>query len=181
TQEVRAAIRQAQANPAPTAYDLGLDLDQLDLPAGWLHQIAPQTQLPARVERLHLDATATLDAALDRAAPAAPPQLTALDLHAAQLDWGGRQLRADGAVQISATGQPEGTITFRSKDWQSWLALAGELGLIAPKQMPMLTGLGAYLAQAQGGELAVPLAFQNGRMSLGPVPLGPAPVLVQRQ
>lgn len=179
--ELRAAIRQAQTDPAPNAYDLGLDLLRLDLPRHWLAQIAPQTDLPARIERLHVDATATLSAPLDRTAPAAPPQIEALSLHAAELDWGGRQLRADGTLSIGPAGQPEGTITFRSKDWQSWLALAEDLGLIAAKQMPMLTGLGSYMAQAQGGELAVPLAFQNGRMSLGPVPLGPAPVLGQRQ
>ena len=53
------------------------------------------------------------------------------------------------------------------------------LGLIKPEVTETVTRAMELLAQQDGTPevLDVPLVFQNGRMSLGPVPLGAAPYL----
>jgi len=151
------------------------------LPEGLTDSLAPGAGLPDVIETVTVDATASLDTPPALMADRMPA-LTALDLTRVHLAWGGRALDARGAITIDADGRPEGTITLSTKDWAAWLQVAVAAGLVEAKRVPMLATLGAYLAQqSKDGAVEVPLAFAQGRMSLGPVPLGRAPVLVQRQ
>ncbi len=178
--ELRAALR---AGATAGQYDLGFELLDLDLPQALL---AAQTGAalsggavpPTRAERLHLDAALSYDRAFDRHAGQTPPRLLAADLHDFEIRWGAMVLAASGAVEVTATGQPEGRIMLRATEWRQMLALAVEAGLIAPKLAPTLTAMAGQMAAASGGEaLELPLIFAAGRMSLGPLPLGAAPYL----
>lgn len=167
----------ADAVPGPR-YRLGAEVLDLDLPAGLARSIAPGVALPDRLARLHLDAEVTLSAPLDRHVAATRPRWQGLDLADLSLDWGGREMAVAGALRQTASGQPEGTLRIRSVQWRDWLALAVAAGWVSARQVPLLEGLGAHLAgQNPEGAVEVPLAFENGRMALGPVPLGAAPVL----
>lgn len=167
--EMRAALRGA----GEARYDLGVEVLDLDLPAPALPQ-----GMPARLQRLYLDARVTLSAPLDRHARLGPPQVTAIELNLAEIVWGGMVLRADGAVSITASDQPEGRILIRATEWQQMLDLAAGAGLVAPKLLPTVQAMAAQMALSPGGDvLELPLVFANGRMSLGPLPLGPAPSL----
>lgn len=168
--ELRAALR---AGDGP-AYDLGVELLDLDLPPA----ILTNGRLPARIARLHLDAALGLTAPLDRHALARPPMLSTLTLRSGTLDWGGMVLTADGTLEITATGQPEGRILLRTRDWQKAIELAAETGLLPPERLPMLLLIGGQMAsQSADGALELPLIFRQGQMALGPMPLGPAPYL----
>lgn len=158
-------------------YALDAQLQALHLPPKLLQEVAPGSGLPDTVERIA--ATGRLSFARPLALrESEPPPLTAIDLQDAQILWGGRAISASGQVSVDAQGRPEGTITFATKDWAAWLKLAVAAGLVKREQAPMLTSLGTYMAaQSPEGAVRVPLAFAGGLMSLGPLPLGPAPVL----
>ncbi|WP_415183392.1 DUF2125 domain-containing protein [Phaeovulum sp.] len=173
--EVRGAIRAAGE---PGRYDLGVEVIDLDLPGATLATLANGATIPQRIEWLHLDAALSYDRPLDRHTGETPPRLLATDLRDFELHWGGMALAAQGTVEITATGQPEGRILLRATEWRRMLDMAVDAGLIAPKLAPTMQALGAQMAAASGGEvLELPLVFANGRMSLGPLPLGAAPYL----
>ncbi|MFT3690282.1 DUF2125 domain-containing protein [Paenirhodobacter sp.] len=112
----------------------------------------------------------------------APARLTGLRIDAGELFSGGRALKVAGAVTVRPDGNLDGTLTFTSRDWLDWLHLAIGGRLVDPGLEQILTTMGTLLAQqSPDGVLALPLVFRDGRMTLGPVPLGPAPRLDQRQ
>ena len=85
---------------------------------------------------------------------------------------------AEGAFDVTATGQPEGQIMLRTHDWQQMLQLAARAGIVPPERLIMFSAIaGQMAAQTDDGAIELPLTFRNGMMSLGPLPLGPAPYL----
>ena len=138
-------------------------------------QVGAALTLPDTIETLTASGMLSFAAPIALTAATVPP-LTELDLTQAQVLWGGRGVSASGKLTITAQGVPEGTIMLATKDWAAWLEVAQAAGLIERERMPMLMGLGAYMAGQSGtGEVQLPLAFAKGMMSLGPLPLGPAP------
>ena len=170
---------EARLTDEPATYRLTAEIAELTLPPGTMAR-ALGAPLPDRIDALTLEATLRLDAPLSSTAQTTPPKIKEIELKTLALDWAGRGLSADGTLRITATGQPEGTIQISTAEWRDWLDIAVAAGWVEARRLPALIGLGTYIAQNNGGMLKVPLAFQNGRVSLGPVPLGPAPVL-QRQ
>lgn len=133
--------------------------------------------LPATVERLDLLADLTLDAPLD--VRGAAPRLQQISLTEAHLVWGPLKLTAAGDLVADLQGQAEGTVQLRVEGWQEGLAALEAAGLV-PEQfrLPLRSVLENLAAQStEAGVLQLPLVMANGRMMLGPVPLGPAPLL----
>ena len=174
--ELRAAIR---ATDAGNDYDLGVEILDLDLPSAIINAIGKDIGLTSRIERLHMDGRASLSAPLNRHVEwAVLPRLTALDLREARLEWSGLSVLAEGAFDVTATGQPEGQIMLRTHDWQQMLQLAARAGIVPPERLIMFSAIaGQMAAQTDDGAIELPLTFRNGMMSLGPLPLGPAPYL----
>lgn len=102
-----------------------------------------------------------------------------LTLDRAQIDWAAARLSAEGSVARAADGLAEGRITFRAQDWRPWLDLAVATGIVRAELAPTWARVFRTLQTATGGTgaLELPLVFRSGRMSLGPLPLGPAPRL----
>ena len=70
-------------------------------------------------------------------------------------------------------------IDIRIVEWRELVPVLVAAGLVTTDAAPTVTRALDLLAQ-QGDDpdiLNLPLAFQQGRMSLGPLPLGPAPYL----
>lgn len=131
------------------------------------------------LERLELTGTLELDAPLDRRAAEQAPQPVALIVEAGTLDWGETQGRAAGRLDIDADGLPEGRIELEVRGWRPLLHLAAEFGALDPGLLPTWERVLETLeeAGAQPGVLSMPLVYRAGRVSLGPLPLGPAPRL----
>ena len=93
------------------------------------------------------------------------------------LDWGDTLLRGAGSLDVAPEGWPEGRITFQAEAWEPLVALAVALGAVTPEVAPKWLQVFGAIEEADGadGVLEVPLIFQRGRMSFGPLPLGPAP------
>lgn len=157
---------------------LGLTVDEIALDPGLMAALG-QTDLPGLAETLHLDAYATFSAPLDRHAAARQPRLTALDLRDARLVWGALQITAQGRMAAGPDGRAEGEIAVTVAGWRRLLPLAVALGWTTADQATVLARGLEVLAQAGPDPevLNLPLRAAGGRLTLGPLPLGAAPLL----
>jgi hypothetical protein len=153
------------------ALKLWLQVDDLTLPEG-----SDPGGLGRQVSNLRLDARLPLDAAL---AWDIEPVMQGLELKTLDLTWGKLDLEGAGVLSSDPNGQAQGTVTLRIKGWQALPDVAIDLGLIQPGLRGGIMGALEGMSQAgeDPAELVLPLVLQDGRMSLGPIPLGPAPYL----
>lgn len=159
-------------------YDILAEATGLEPAQPVLDLIDPRGSLPRDIAVLSVDATVGFDRPWDRrAVEDRRPQPVSLRLRRLKATWGRLDLEAAGALEIDAEGIATGEVQVRAVNWREMLALGQESGLIPPElAAPIEGGLG-LLAGAIGNPdtLEVPLSFRDGRIALGPVPLGPAP------
>ena len=98
---------------------------------------------------------------------------------AADAAWGQLALHAEGLLEADAQGFAAGRVMLRLTNWDRLPALLVALGAIKPEIAPTIAGgLRAMAAQSPDpAVLALPLDMRDGRMTLGPFPLGEAPRL----
>jgi hypothetical protein len=143
-------------------------------------KIDPKSILPADFETVVINATAHFDAPWDRIAiEAAKPNLTGIDITQLDAKWGEVQIQATGSVTVDLDGYPTGKIAVRAKNWREMIQLVVASGALdATVGQSLETGLG-LIAMLSGNKntLDIPLSFANRIVSLGPIPIGPAPRL----
>lgn len=160
---------------------LGADVTNLSLPAAFTQG----TDLGGTMALVHLDAHVTLSQPID--ANLMNPQVLGAGLTALHVVWGALDLTAAGQITPDAQGFAQGQIDLDLKGWRQVPAVAVALGLVpAQNKVTVLRALEFLAASgAKSGTdpevLSLPLTFKDGYMSLGPLPLGPAPRLVQAQ
>jgi hypothetical protein len=160
----------------PLAQRLGLRIADL-VPAPDLAALVPD--LGDTISTVHLDAVLTFSAPLDRHMAETQPRLTALTVTDLALTWGSLKLQATGQVDRAADGFASGQIDFQIENWRQIPALIVALGLVRPEMADAISR-GVEALARDGGDpdrLNLPLVFADGRMSLGPLPLGAAPRL----
>ena len=169
------AVASIRADDSRThGYRLGASLQSVTVSPDW----AAAAGLPATVEEVFFDANLGLSAAIDRRMAATPPVPTRLELTAARVRWGALKLSAKGGLQADAAGFAEGQIDIRVENWRMLPPVLVAAGIIAEGFAPALTRALEVMAE-QGGTpdvLTLPLTAKGGRMSLGPLPLGAAPI-----
>lgn len=159
-----------------TAQELALELTTLSPPAALATSLAA-ADLPERIDLLRIDSILGLSAPLDRHVGQTAPALQDITLREGLIRWGDLVLSASGSLTPAADGTPEGRIDLRVENWRKLVPLLLAAGVIQPTQSDAVTRALELLA-TQGGNpevLPLPLTFQRGWMSLGPLPLGPAP------
>jgi hypothetical protein len=174
TPELRLATRDLDGTGL--RHEVGLEVTGLAPGPGLLPE---GTGLPAVLDLLRLDADLTFSAPVLLNAPGTRPELTGLSLGEALLVWGDLALHARGDLVPDAAGLAEGSLTLRATNWQRVLPALVEAGLVKPEVAQTWTRMLEIMA-AQSGDPAVidlTLRFAQGRVSLGPLPLGPAPRL----
>lgn len=135
------------------------------------------SDLPELIDRLRVDARAGFSAPIDRFAAQTAPRLQRLDLRDAGLVWGNLKLSAKGSIAADPQGLAEGRIELRVAPWRDLVPVLVATGLVTPEVAPTVERAMELLAQ-QGSDpdvLDLPLVLGQGRMALGPIPLGPAP------
>ena len=166
------ALRETPNAAAAATYDLYLSVEGLTLPDTLRQQIDPTGQLPSSFGK------STVDVTFKNAAPIALNGATGavqkITLNSAQIVWGGFRLSGSGALTIIANGIPEGRIDLDIQDWERLITIAEALGWIDAGVVPTWRNM-AQMLSGGSDTLTLPLAFQNGFMSIGPIPLGPAP------
>lgn len=152
-------------------------------PAAVLAWLDPAGVLPQFFETLIIDTTLTFDAAWDRfAIEQARPQVININLNALRASWGKLDLRAAGELAVDGRGYPVGQITVKAKNWRDMLQIAVDAGIIPSNLIITVTRALEVMAEMTGDPktLDLPLTFKKGRISVGLIPLGPAPRLVLR-
>ncbi len=169
--EARLATRQS----GETSHTVGLEITGAE-PSPPLRQLLdPEGKLPPTLERIHLDADAVFDRPLDRFAGGA--RLEGIELRDLTLDWGGVKLSLSGALTVGAEGYLEGRLRLHASDWRAVYRVVVALSTLKPEIVPTIEAALAQQAETAGSgdALELPLIFSGGRISLGPLPLGPAP------
>lgn len=125
------------------------------------------------------------------AGDAPAPRLVGLRSEGIDLLVGGVEARAAGRLWQDADGRAEGRLAIYSRDGDGLLRRAVEAGLIPPNAetlaSAMLAGLGRMpfpddttgtemLAAPAEGELRLPLVMREGRLFIGTIEIGPAPL-----
>ncbi|MDM7931371.1 DUF2125 domain-containing protein [Tabrizicola sp.] len=177
-EKVVASVRAVDGQAS--AYDLALDVAGLAPDPAQMARLTAETDLPGTVSVIHLLARATLTAPLDRHAGESQPQIAALDLTEALVTWGQLSISAKGGIAPDAEGFAAGRIDIDVTNWDRLVQVLVASGAIKPELAPTVQNMLAALAN-EGGDpsvLKLPLVFAGGRMSLGPLPLGPAPMLM---
>lgn len=170
--KVVGSIRQDETRE--NSYRLGLAVTGASLAADW----AAGLSLPGRVDEVFVDANLGLSAPIDRHMGDVRPLAERLEVAAARVNWGALKLSAKGELAVDAAGFAAGQIDIRVENWRLLPPVLVASGAIAEGFAPALTR--GLEVMAEAGEdpavLILPLVAKGGRMTLGPLPLGPAPV-----
>ncbi|MEO8242816.1 MAG: DUF2125 domain-containing protein [bacterium] len=155
---------------------LGLEVTDL-VPDPSLGNLVPE--LGPVISSVHLDATLVLTAPIDRHMADTLPALHSIILTDFHAIWGASSLSASGTIKRADDGHAEGIIEVRVKSWRVVPKLFVAAGLIRPEMGDTIErGLETLAADGPDrNELTLPLTLADGWMSLGPLPLGPAPML----
>lgn len=151
--------------------------------AALLARLDPAGVLPGVFEALTIDTTLTFDAPWDRfAIERNRPQIIDIKLNELRAIWGDLDLRAAGELTVDARGFPTGEITIKATNWREMLKIAIDTGVVPDSMILIVTRALEVLAEIAGdpNTLDAPLTFSDGFITLGLIPLGPAPRLVIR-
>ena len=171
------AERERSAGPA-NSYHMKLEASEVVLPAPLVAAIDPSGRLEPRFQRLLVDGHVALDHALDRDfVEAGELSARSIVLDRAHFRWGEMALDASGRVDADADGRAEGKLELTVTNWKRMVRVAEESGVIGHK---VARGIEAALGLAsmfggREGAIDVPLAFEGGRIWIGPVAVGAAP------
>ncbi|RWR10133.1 DUF2125 domain-containing protein [Sinirhodobacter populi] len=171
-------LRLAAVQEGAGAYRIDAGVDALTLPPGLAASLTPNAKFSDTIETISAQGLVTFSTPFTLSPQPAAPEITALTIDTLRLVWDGHEIGLSGSLTVAPDGRPEGTLNLRLHDWEDWLEFAQGAFNIDRRAMPVLTILGNTLSQGTGdGSIVAPLTFRNGEMALGPVPLGPAPLL----
>ena len=179
--EVRFATEPVPARK--DAHRIGAEITSFDPSEEVRAALDPAGLLPSEIELFRLDMDMGFDAPWDRRAiEVARPQPTDLDLNELWAEWGTVTFRAAGELTIDENGVAEGEIDIRAVEWRRILDMAVSSGLLSDSFRPAIESALELVAGLSGqpDTLDAPLSFQQGFVSFGPIPLGPAPRFVIR-
>ena len=171
------AVLASREDPSrKNSHRIGLEVTQLALDPQLATRMAA-AGLPMTIQDLHLDSFASFSAPIDRHASQTQPKLTAIELQDSRMIWGDLQISLDGSVTAGPDGRAEGALTFHVTNWRRLPPAMAALGLITADFAPNLTRGLEVMASAGSNPDVLDLVLKsaNGRVSLGPFPLGPAP------
>lgn len=181
------ALRQAETGPADYALALTAEGVRIDPAFGArLAAVAlpdqPPPEMPDEAGPLRANILLHFTAPLDRNYATVQPRFTGLDIGELHLEWGALIVEATGKLAADAQGYAAGEIKLTVTNWDRLPPVLVALGLVKPEVAPTIGNMMKALAGQTGDPalLQLPLKLADGQMSLGPFPLGPAPLLMPR-
>jgi hypothetical protein len=142
----------------------------------------PKGRLPATIDTLVLDVTLGFTAPWDRiAVEEGIPLVTSIKVNRTTMSWGELGLSADGSLSVAPDGLVTGNLNLSILNWREVLDLTVTSGLLDQSMADTIRrGLELLtLGASDPTRLSVPLTLADGRMSLGPIPLGFAPRFIR--
>lgn len=140
----------------------------------------PASDLPDTIDSLRSGVFLTFTAPLDRHSGETRPLLSKVDVSQFAFTWGQLSASAKGQVEADDNGYAAGEITVDVTNWNRLPALLVAAGVVKPEVAPTIArGMQALAAQSDDlTVLTLKLTLADGRMSFGPFPLGPAPLML---
>ncbi len=178
----KVAISTRQSSVAKFAQEVVIDAQAVTPTRAIKRALDPKNRLPATIERLYLDLVLGFDAPWDRIAiEEGAPEVTAINLTRMTLGWGQLGLAASGDLDVTKSGEINGTLTLKIKNWRQVLDLFVTSGAFDQRTARTIANGLTLLTQgsAEPDSLSIPLTLKAGKMSLGPIPLGPAPIFIR--
>lgn len=177
----RAELATRQDTSISNGHEVSLTVTGLIPDPALMAAIAGKSDLPALVETAQIDLVAGFSAPLDRYAAQTTPQVTGITLKVGTLRWGDLVITTKGTIAADTDGFAEGRIDIRVENWRKLLPPAVAMGAIKPEIVQTVENMMTLMAQQSGNTttLELPLVMKAGRMSLGPVPIGPAPRMIK--
>jgi hypothetical protein len=167
----------------PAVYDISANATALQPGPVLRERFFIPTDWPVSFESLTLQMTVAFDRPWDRRAlEQSRPQPRRIDLPLAEAAWGDLRLRLAADLEVNAEAVPSGTVTLQARNWREMLKLAQSAGLLPAELRPQVESILSALAGTGGNPEAfdVTLTLANGRVSMGFLPLGPAPRIYLR-
>lgn len=179
----RVTARTERDGTDPLTHHLTAEATSITPDEAFRRRLTARSDLPELIDGLRLAASLSFTAPLDRNAAEMQPRLTALDLREGKLTWGTLVLTAKGRLTPDADGRAEGQIDLSLQGWRDLVPVLVAAQLVTPEVAPTVTRALEVMAKNGTAEvLEMPLVLSEGWMRLGPIPLGPAPMLAdQRQ
>jgi hypothetical protein len=176
----RAVLSLGAASGIENGYDIAVDIAGLAPDPALVARFAPEGGLPPALAAIKLRATARLTAPLDRHLGAAPPRLQVLDVTETLVTWGDVLLAAQGSLAPDDEGYAAGRIQISVTNWRRILPVLVASGAVRPELVQTVETMLDGLARQSGDPevLKLPLILEDGWAALGPLPLGPAPLLL---
>jgi hypothetical protein len=175
----RAFLALRRAPDTQARYEAHLEIEEPAADPRLVAALADSLGLPHHLETLRLALDVEFDAPLDRHAAAHPPAVLRIAIGEARLRWGTIEISAEGEIVPDEIGRAEGVVMIRVSDWKALLSVAVSAGWLRAEDAPRWERMASLIggAGAPEGGLVVPLGMGSGQMLLGPLPLGPAPVI----
>ncbi len=173
-------LRMARLDHSESTYGFTFLTTMLAPPEAWRNLLDPAALLPVFIDRAEVRSTVAFDAPWDMdAIEQARPQITQLVVEDFSAQWGDILISASGTLDVDAEGVPTGALSVRAENWRAMVDLAENAGLLPARLRPATEGMLAVLADMNGREenIDAALTFSEGRVFLGPLPIGPAPNL----
>jgi hypothetical protein len=178
-----------RADPAtsPSSYELGFDLAPIIPDPAFLTALKavtipdlPSPDFPDEVDLLSGTIFLTASAPLDRHVGETRPYLTKVEIRQFNFAWGKLAATASGMIEADGNGYAAGKVTINVTNWDQLPALLVATGVVKQEAAPTIAnGMRALASQTPDiTVLSLTLDMADGRMSFGPFPLGPAPLMV---
>ncbi|WP_298839292.1 DUF2125 domain-containing protein [uncultured Roseobacter sp.] len=167
----------------PRAYTLRFDASALRPGSVLRDALFVPEDWPVTFDVLTVDADIAFDRPWDVSAlEDARPQPRHIQLERAEAVWGDLQVRFAADLDVDAGGVPEGTLSVQVRNWRDIIALAERAGSLPAALVPQITRTLETFAGLSGNPSAldVELSLSNGLISLGFIPVAPAPRLILR-
>lgn len=165
------------------AHDVSVSIANLAPSAAMMAQLNPNGILSDSFDAMTIDASVTFDKDWDITALEGPrPQPTHVLLRNMAATWGALDLRIAGEFDVDARGFPNGRIAIKATNWREMIALSAAAGII-PKNFESLALRGGEMLAGLTGNantIDAELTLARGSISLGFLPLGPAPRIAIR-
>lgn len=164
----------------PLKHEISLTAQGLTPSQGLMTSLDPKGLLSHQFEQLELSMTTTFNRAWDIHALEGPrPQPTHIDLTSLTAKWGKLDLRMTGAFDVDARGYPVGKVAIKAQNWREMIEIAISTGMIPQNMSTLALRAGEMLAGLSGRKdtIDAELTLKDGMITLGFIPLGPAPRL----
>jgi len=159
-----------------TSYRLGIEMLNSAAPQSLISRLGGGTIISRNIESIRLSARIEFDRVIDRLAldNGQAPRPISAKIEPSLIMWGESELAVSGSLAKGSTGFVEGSLSFDVQNWQPLYEVFTQASNLSTTEL--LTLKRALDTVSGGGNLEFTLTFSNGKTSIGPFTIGPAPI-----